>query len=107
MAWNQEQAINQKKGGRKRFKHKRNNMLEFGIRKRKNKKGCEYKRVSKKKVQMATNKKKINEEYEHGDSMSGKIQAEELLALGKDLGLDPIFLDNDTISIIMKRLKTN
>lgn len=32
--------------------------------------------------------------------------ASEILKMGKDLGLDPIFSDNDTLNIIMKRLRS-
>lgn len=35
----------------------------------------------------------------------GQVQPKELLNLSKDLRLKPIFSDNDTISVIIKRLK--
>lgn len=99
---NNSQPVKQKK---KNTMQRQNLFVERSIKTRNCRKVRKYKRISK------TQRKKgkiHNLSILLGTDTSirdmGVIEAEEILSLGKDLGLDPIFSDNDTLSIIKKRL---
>lgn len=96
------QTVKQK---RKNTTQRRNSFIERGIKSRNCKKDKKYKRISKtqrKKGKIHNIPKLLVEDTVN--SNLGMTEAEEILSLGKDLGLDSIFSDNDTLSFIKKRL---
>lgn len=84
---------------------KKNQRLECRRRAGFKSKGIAYKR--------ATSKNNKNRQTKTNEKLMApprnkqrkNIEAEETLLMGKDLGLDPIFSDNDTLNIIIKRLR--
>lgn len=92
-----QRVINRKGRPRKSFN---SNLFEFAIRDKSSNRGVCMKR-SKKRISQRKDKSSVQLEEEEADM----VDPNHLLNLGKELGLKPIFSDNDTLSVIIKRLR--
>lgn len=90
---------------RKASSQRRQLSFDRDIKSRNSRKDKKFKRTVK--TQRKTRKNHITSSLSgdgKANSNLGMIEAEEILSLGKQLGLDPIYSDNDTLSVIKKRL---
>lgn len=86
------------KGGRPR-KMKKFSFFDFNIRRSHNKVNMSKKKRLQGGLKVKSSQAKIPHNHQ-GD----KIEAKDILQLGKELGLTPNFSDNDTLSIIQRRI---